>query len=114
MHNFNKNTVTMKNKEDNRSEENYPAGRSNEGGNFKPVNTGSNVNEGNHTSERDPQRTGMGQGSQPGAVNLNRGEGQSEQNQGKSPNARAEQDDTGRGDETNSPGYGASNNAAGI
>ncbi|HZG00300.1 MAG TPA: hypothetical protein VEY71_04820 [Chitinophagales bacterium] len=96
------------------SDDNYPPGRSNEGGNFKKTNTGSSVSEGSNSDERDPQRTGMGQGSQPASVHLNRGDQPGEQSQGKSPNARAEQDDTGRGDETNSPGYGASNNAAGA
>jgi hypothetical protein len=99
------------NEKSGKRDEPYRPGRSNEGGNFDGPNTGSDVTPGSRRSENDPQNTSLGSGSQPGAVNLNNGSDDSRRSNDVSPN----QDDTGRGDDSaNSPGYGASNNAAGV
>ena len=98
----------------------YPAGRSNEGGNFPESQTGEkHVNKNastTHRSEKDPQGSNMGLESQPKAVNLNKGEsapGERQDQPGR--NAPGQQDDTGKGEgDTNTPGYGASNNTAGV
>jgi len=105
---------------DQNNQNEYPAGRSDEGGNFLRQRSGDKhfnpeaTTE--HRSEKDPQGSSMGLGSQPAAVNLDRGEGKPAEQQDKpGKSASARQDDTGSGEgNTNTTGYGASNNAAGV
>lgn len=110
----------QKNQVDKSNKQDYPAGRSNEGGNFPEQRSGekhfSQEASTSHSSKKDPQGTSMGLGSQPAAVNLDNGASTPTGRQDKpGQDANPGQDDTGKGEgETNTPGYGASNNAAGV